>query len=301
LAIYVEIVVRGSIDQVWRLTQTPKLHERWDLRFSCIDYLPRPNLALPQRFQYSTRIGFGIRIKGEGETSATRDSEDGARTSVLTFWSDDPKSLILKGSGYWRYAPIDDGVRFITGYDYRTRFGLLGRGLDAILFRPLLGWATAWSFDRLRLWIERGIDPEVSGRLAAAYALGRIAIAFVFLYHGIVPKLLHQDADEQQLLMAAGLTKSLVPFALHALGWVEVAFGALLLLAWRSRWPLIAVILGMLGAIGAIAFAAPAYLVRAFNPLTLNVLVGTLAAINLWLLPYLPTAGTCIRKRPVDS
>jgi hypothetical protein len=23
-----------------------------------------------------------------------------------------------------------------------------------------MGWATAWSFDRLRLWLERGITPE---------------------------------------------------------------------------------------------------------------------------------------------
>lgn len=30
------------------------------------------------------------------------------------------------------------------------------------MFHPLIGWATAWSFDRLRLWIERGIPPEVS-------------------------------------------------------------------------------------------------------------------------------------------
>ncbi|WP_200908346.1 hypothetical protein [Frigoribacterium sp. RIT-PI-h] len=26
--------------------------------------------------------------------------------------------------------------------------------------RPLLGWATAFSFDRLRLWLETGREPE---------------------------------------------------------------------------------------------------------------------------------------------
>ena len=25
-----------------------------------------------------------------------------------------------------------------------------------------MGWATAWSFDRLRLWLEEGIDPATS-------------------------------------------------------------------------------------------------------------------------------------------
>jgi hypothetical protein len=34
--------------------------------------------------------------------------------------------------------------------------------VDRLVFRPLMGWATAWSFDRLRLWCERGISPARS-------------------------------------------------------------------------------------------------------------------------------------------
>ncbi len=52
--IYVEIFIRGNLADLWRLTQTPELHTRWDLRFSRIDYLPRLALAEPQRFCYST-------------------------------------------------------------------------------------------------------------------------------------------------------------------------------------------------------------------------------------------------------
>ena len=37
--IYVERRVRGSVDEVWRLTQTPEVHQRWDLRFTEIRYL----------------------------------------------------------------------------------------------------------------------------------------------------------------------------------------------------------------------------------------------------------------------
>ena len=47
------------MDDLWRLTQTPELHRRWDLRFTDIEYLPRPDEAEPQRFLYATRIGFG--------------------------------------------------------------------------------------------------------------------------------------------------------------------------------------------------------------------------------------------------
>ncbi len=69
------------------------------------------------------------------------------------------RSLIREGSGYWRYVPVRGGVRFLTGYAYRPRWGCLGRLID-LVFGPLFGWATAWSFDRLRLWLERGVPPE---------------------------------------------------------------------------------------------------------------------------------------------
>ncbi len=48
----------------------------------------------------------------------------------------------------------------IRDSDYRPRWGALGALADRLLFRPLMGWATAWSFDRLRLWLERGVTPE---------------------------------------------------------------------------------------------------------------------------------------------
>lgn len=127
------------MDELWRLTQTPELHQRWDLRFSGIEYLPRPDESAPQRFVYSTRVGFGLAIRGEGEMVGERHAADGSRTSALKFWSVDPKSLIREGSGYWKYVPTDDGIRFLTWYDYRTRFGAPGRWFDALVFRPLMG------------------------------------------------------------------------------------------------------------------------------------------------------------------
>src|SRR5947209_3366000 len=129
MSIYVEILIRGSIDDLWMKTQTPKLHERWDLRFSQIEYLPR----LPgetQKFLYSTRIGAGLQIEGEGESSGGHDDSSGQRTSALKFWSKDPKSLIEVGSGYWQYSPSEDGIRFLTSYDYHTRFGAIGKFID---------------------------------------------------------------------------------------------------------------------------------------------------------------------------
>lgn len=172
MSIYVEIVIRGSLDELWHRTQTPDQHQRWDLRFSQITYLPRPDEQHPQHFRYTTRIGFGLEIAGYGETVGSRSTEDGY-TSALKFWSDDPRSLICRGSGYWKYIPTPEGIRFITWYDYATRFGAPGRRFDQLIFRPLMGWATAWSFDRLRLWIERGIEPELSPRVCIGWIRGK--------------------------------------------------------------------------------------------------------------------------------
>jgi hypothetical protein len=160
--IYVERLIRADIERLWEYTQVPDLHERWDMRFSSITYLPRPTLDQPQQFLYETRIGFGLKISGEGESIGDRIGENGTRSSRLAFWSRDAKSLIRQGSGYWRYVPTEDGIRFITYYDYTTRFGLAGRCVD-LVFRPLLGWATARSFDALALWLESGIPPEKAG------------------------------------------------------------------------------------------------------------------------------------------
>ncbi|HET6861082.1 MAG TPA: hypothetical protein VFH94_28790 [Streptomyces sp.] len=169
--LYVETLVRADLDEIWERTQEPDRHQRWDLRFTAITYLPRAD-GEPQHFRYATRLLPFLTVSGTGVSAGQRQRADGARTSALRFSSSHPLSLIAGGSGYWRYVPTGHGVRFLTGYDYRPRWGRIGRVADRLVFRPLMGWATAWSFDRLRLWCERGISP---GR-SLAYALGELGV-----------------------------------------------------------------------------------------------------------------------------
>jgi Domain of unknown function (DUF4166) len=58
MSIYVEAYIQGPLDELWEKTQNPALHERWDARFTSINYLSRHDDAELQRFVYSTRIGF---------------------------------------------------------------------------------------------------------------------------------------------------------------------------------------------------------------------------------------------------
>ena len=152
--IYVDNLVRADLETVWRLTQDPSQHARWDLRFSAI--VPEAVLSSGgYRFRYERSLGVHT-IHGTGASIGERSHADGTSTSALRFDTDDPWSPLREGRGYWRYVPTADGVRFITGYDYEPGFGRLA---DRVI-RPLVRWMTAWSFDRLRIWAESGVPPE---------------------------------------------------------------------------------------------------------------------------------------------
>ena len=154
--IYVEIEIAAPLERVWELSQEPRAHARWDLRFSAIVPLEQRVEGEAYRFRYErslplhTIVGTGIAL-GESETAAV------GRTSALRFTTDDRLSPLRDGRGYWRYTPTERGTLFVTGYDYEPGWGAV---LDRLVLRRLIGWMTAWSFDRLRIWAETGVEPE---------------------------------------------------------------------------------------------------------------------------------------------
>ena len=298
MGIYVEINIRAPIDDLWAKTQTPYLHKRWDLRFTDIENLPCGNDSQVQQFSYSTRLGFGLKISGKGESVGSRDNGDGSRTSSLKFWSDDPKSLIREGSGYWKYIPSENEIKFLTWYDYATRFGVIGRALDALIFRPLMGWATAWSFDRLRLWLEKKIDPSIALERTIIYGIARLIIVFVWIYHGLVPKLIFQQLDEVAMVVAAGIQRSDALSVIRFVGSAEIAFGLLFLITWGARNLFLANIVLMLCALVVVAVYSPQYLMAAFNPVTLNITIIALSLIGFITGKDVPSAKRCRRKKP---
>jgi hypothetical protein len=152
--IYIESQIHASMDRVWQLTQNPGAHSRWDIRFSRITPIA-PLRGGGTRFRYERAYPGGL-IAGTGTTIGERDRPDGTRTSALRFEPDSVISPLGAGRGYWRYRPRGGAVTFSTGYDYEPAWGRLP---DALV-RPLIGWATAWSFDRLRIWAESGVPPE---------------------------------------------------------------------------------------------------------------------------------------------
>lgn len=153
--VYVEIDIRCPLDRVWNLTQEPVHHPRWDVRFTSITPMAQLESG-GYRFRYERRLPFHT-IVGTGTALGERARPDGTRTSALRFTTANRLSPLGDGRGYWRYVPTITGVTFITGYDYVPHWG---RYLDALIVRRAIGWVTAWSFDRLRIWAETGIEPE---------------------------------------------------------------------------------------------------------------------------------------------
>jgi hypothetical protein len=297
--IYVELNIKADMDELWERTQMPEMHEQWDLRFSEIRYMAKKTDDESQRFLYATRIGFGMRIEGTGETTASTEERSGRKTSALRFGSDSPISLIREGGGFWRYVPHEESgsVTFMTRYDYETRFGLLGRLADGLAFRPMIGWATAWSFDRLRLWLESGIPPSVSFSRWFVHVCGAWLLALLWMYQGIVPKLVAPEAGELDLLRAAGWFAGWEGQALAVLGLAEAGFGLLIVQRSKDRrvHALAAAALVML-AIPALV-ADPHLWAAPMSPVVLNgAMIGLHGAVAC-TSDRLPSAGNC-RRRP---
>lgn len=295
--IYVEILIDAPLDEVWEKSQDPSMHQRWDLRFSEISYLPRAE-GEPQRFTYASRLG-GLVVDGTGESIGEKPRDDGASSSSLKFRSGHPLAMIEEGSGFWRYVPTDRGIRFYTGYDYQVRWGALGRVIDRLGFRPWIGWATAWSFDRLRLWLEKGQSPESSFAIWVSLMAARFGLAAMWIYQGLVPKLIFPEV-EGAILQTARIPNP--DAAVVAIGLVEILVGLVVLSLPRLRWPYLITATSMVPlTIGAL-ISDPALFWLPFNPFALNIVALALGVVGYVSAPLSPTARTCLRRseRPDD-
>jgi hypothetical protein len=171
--IYVETRVHTDGDRLWHATQDLDAHVRWDLRFTDIE-LDRIDERGNRVFTYGLRLPIAT-ITGDGTTVGERRRPDGTGTSALVFRADQSWSPLQEGSAYWRYVPTDDGIRFLTGYDYRPPFGRAGQVVDRLAVRPVVGWLTARSFDTLRIWLEHDVPPETTHRVGVLDLGARVA------------------------------------------------------------------------------------------------------------------------------
>jgi drug/metabolite transporter (DMT)-like permease len=100
------------------------------------------------------------------------------------------------------------------------------------------------------------------------------------------------------MLIQAGVPSELAALALQCVGWGEVLLGLLTLALWRKPWMFAATIALMLCATVGTICNSPQYLSAAFNPISLNLLMASMALVG-WLTCHdLPSARRCIRVKP---
>lgn len=121
-------------------------------------------------------------------------------------------------------------------------------------------------------------------KLAMIYAVSRCAVALIFFYHGLVPKILFADPSEVEMnqTLMPGVDEQL---ALVGSGVAELIFSALLLLFFRTRWFNYLIVVFGSGALLTIVVRLPHLMTAAFNPFSTNVAIVALAVVNLLACP----------------
>lgn len=295
--IYVEIEIDSHIDEVWKASQDPDLHSQWDLRFSTITYLPKKDDE-PQMFTYKRSVTPLLTVEGWGKSTGTFNKGDGTRSSSLHFGTDQWFSPIKEGKGYWKYEPQQKGTKFLTQYDYDVNFGQFGKVFDAFVFRPIIGWGTALSFDVLKRWLEKGESPRSQYfRFFTTYGL-TLLFAFIWIYHGLIPKIIGMHPEEKRMLASAlPFDDSTITAIMIGIGIAEMLFGVVWLLNKRKKrlfvlqlavFPLLTI---------AALIAAPEAAIHPFNPVTFNMSLFALSLFGYFSSDDIPTAKSCKRNR----
>lgn len=122
-------------------------------------------------------------------------------------------------------------------------------------------------------------------RLLRIAWLARLALAAVFIWHGLVPKILWLSPDEVAMIAAHGLPDHplFAPSLIAAVGGAaEVLLGVALLAMWRQRWPLLLASAVLLALLLDVVWLSPHLLIQAFNPLSTNLAALALCAVA-WL------------------
>jgi len=107
--------------------------------------------------------------------------------------------------------------------------------------------------------------------------IARGGLAFMFAYHGLVPKLLWLSQGERAMIQAHGIEQVQLFATLAGVG--EIVLALWILLSPRSAWPIAVAAAALAGLLVDVAVFSPSMLREAFNPVSLNVAGLALCAV----------------------
>lgn len=135
-------------------------------------------------------------------------------------------------------------------------------------------------------------DDAIPGRTAELiHAIARFGVAFIWLWHGTVPKLITRDPVEIAPLLPLGFDEAAAWQVVTVSGIAEILFGLVVILAWGYRLPFQLTIVAMLGLLFGTFALQPQLAGGAFNPVTLNITVILLSLVGLLAMEPATTGG----------
>lgn len=111
-----------------------------------------------------------------------------------------------------------------------------------------------------------------------------ITLAVLWVYQGLIPKVLYKAQDEQYIWQQQGFDEVMSLILMQFSGYIEIIFGLLFLFFRRSKILHVLNILGMFGLSLLITMIDFRYFQNAFNPFVMNVSMASLSIIALQLL-----------------
>lgn len=110
-----------------------------------------------------------------------------------------------------------------------------------------------------------------------------MSLAILWIYQGLIPKILFQANDERRIWMLQGFNDQAAISLMQCSGAIEIIFGALFLTGYKTLALHYLNIVGMLGLSLLILIVDPHYFTQAFNPFVMNIamLALSLTAIRL--------------------
>jgi DoxX-like family len=146
------------------------------------------------------------------------------------------------------------------------------------------------SYDRPGLRLKRGLDSALSGERSLVHALARGVLGLIWVYQGVVPKLLFPEGGELLIIQATGIFPGNEAVAQTFIGLTEAALGLLVIACWRARWPLVTTLVVLGGLLAGAIPTNPGALTSPFNAPTLALTMAALAGIGLIVGRDLPSA-----------
>ena len=127
------------------------------------------------------------------------------------------------------------------------------------------------------------MPPSTTNR-DAALQIGQICrytVGGIWLYQGLVPKLLGPHADEMAMAAAFGVPPNLQSAVSFSAGFAEIALAVCIFMMPSKVWPQLASVVVTAGLLVFVALFAPRYLMGAFNPVVMNVSSIALSVIGI--------------------